>query len=252
MAGEAIQPAHRSAGVDVAPERIEAGQEALAILEPVHGDILGQLKILHAGAGRREGPVRGPQVAGLEPLRQAAQADKGRHVTVAAQPGYDRAERRMMGGQVDARVVACAGLDVRMLLARDDGADAGELVPHLRLQGEVLADLHAGDIGRDRLEFAAILDRGIRLEVIHVDVRRAARQVNQDGGLGSPWSGAAGAGALPEQLGEREARAEGADLEEVAPRQAVAEALLGTPDCEHGSSPCDRNGPAAVTTPILL
>ena len=33
---------------------------------------------------------------------------------------------------------------------------------------------------------------------------------------------------------------------------AVAESLLGTPDREHGSFPCDRNGPAAVTTPILV
>ena len=47
-----------------------------------------------------------------------------------------------------------------------------------------------------------------------------------------------GTGAQPQQLGERQARAEGADLEEVTPRHAVAEALLATPDREHDSPPC--------------
>ena len=47
--------------------------------------------------------------------------------------------------------------------------------------------------------------------------------------------GAAGGRAQPQHVGQRQAGAEGADLEEVAPRHAVAEALLGTPDREHGT-----------------
>ena len=44
----------------------------------------------------------------------------------------------------------------------DERADDGELVPHPGLQREVLADLHAGDVGGDRLELAAELRRARR------------------------------------------------------------------------------------------
>ena len=44
-------------------------------------------------------------------------------------------------------------------------------------QGKVLADLHARHVGRDRFELAAKLHGSIRLEVVHVQVRRTARAV---------------------------------------------------------------------------
>ena len=45
------------------------------------------------------------------------------------------------------------------------------------------------------------------------------------------------AGAQAEHLGQRQAGAEGADLEEVAPRDAVAEPLAGAPECQHVKNP---------------
>ena len=49
-------------------------------------------------------------------------------------------------------VLAVAGHDQRVgvLVDGDDRADDGQLVPHVGLQREVLADLHAGDVGLDR------------------------------------------------------------------------------------------------------
>ena len=74
----------------------------------------------------------------------------------------DRAERRVVGGPVLALAVAGHDQRVGVLVDGDERADDGELVPHLRLQREVLADLHAGDVGVDRLELAAELGRARR------------------------------------------------------------------------------------------
>ena len=136
----------------------------------------------------------------------------------------------------------------------DDGANAGELVPHAGLQREVFADLHAGNVGLDRLEFAAEFGRSVRLEVVHVHVRRAAGQVNHDGGL---WPRRCGlmagvvAWALQAQhVGEGQAGAERADLEEIAAVNAVAEVLFGSQEVKHDAFPleCEK----CVSSPILV
>ena len=146
---------------------------------------LASLQVRVARAARRERPVRDAEEARLGAAAHAAQADERRHVaaSLAAQLRHDRAERRVVGGAVDALAVAGHDERVGVLVDRDDRADDGELVPHLGLQREVLADLHAGDVGRDRLELAAELRRGVGLEVVHVHVRRAAGQVDHDGRL---------------------------------------------------------------------
>ena len=51
------------------------------------------------------------------------------------------------------------------------------------LQRHQLADFHARDVRLDRLELATILHRRLRLQIIHVDVRRGAAQVDHDDGL---------------------------------------------------------------------
>jgi DNA gyrase/topoisomerase IV subunit B len=45
---------------------------------------------------------------------------------------------------------------------------------------QVLANLHTGSAGGDRLEFAAGLLRGVGLEVVHILRRGAAEQVQHD------------------------------------------------------------------------
>ena len=113
----------------------------------------------------------------------------------------------------------------------------GQFVPHFRLPREQFANLHAGHVGRDRAEFAAEFLGCVRLEVVHVDVRRAAGQVNQDGGLvGSPLRRGR-VGAEPQQVGQGQAGAEGTDLEKVAAVDAVAVTLLGAENREHGNNP---------------
>ena len=90
----------------------------------------------------------------------------------------------------------------------------------------MLADLHAGHLGGDRLELAAHLRRGVRLEVERVDVAGAAGEEDEDHrlrprppragrtpGRGNGPVGQEGGQADPEQ-------ARVADLQEFAPRDA--------------------------------
>ena len=106
---------------------------------------------------------------------------------------------------------------VGVLVHGDERTNHRQLVPHTRLQWEMLADLHAGHVGGDGFELAAEFFRRVGLEIIHVEVRRTARQVDHDGGLVSDRRDAgrtagAGRGAETEHLRQRQAGAEGADL----------------------------------------
>ena len=109
--------------------------------------------------------------------------------------------------------VAVAGhhVGIGVFVHRYEGADAGELVPHLRLEREVFADLDAGNVRLDGIEVAPELLGGVGLEVVHVHVRRAARQVDEDNRL-APGGTAGGAGAKAEHFRQRDRRAERADL----------------------------------------
>ena len=55
-----------------------------------------------------------------------------------------------------------------------------ELVHDAGLLRHQLAALHAGHVAADRLELAAKFDRGARLHVVHVQMRRAAVQEDHD------------------------------------------------------------------------
>ena len=67
-------------------------------------------------------------------------------------------------------------------------------------QRHQLADLHAGQAGRDRLERAAIFGGGVGLQVVHVDVAGAAAEHDVDDRLG-PRSGA-GLSFATQQVGQ--------------------------------------------------
>ena len=47
-------------------------------------------------------------------------------------------------------------------------------------QRQMLANVDAGNAGRNRLERAANLRRGVRLEIEHIQVRRPAEQIDED------------------------------------------------------------------------
>ena len=68
-------------------------------------------------------------------------------------------------------------------------ADDGQFVRDLRLEREKLADVHAGDVCLDRLELAAVLDRSVRLQIIHIDVTWPAVEVDHDDGLAGGGAG---------------------------------------------------------------
>ena len=81
---------------------------------------------------------------------------------------------RFAAGQDVLHAVAVAGKVV------GDGANQGELVGQLSVQGQQFADIEAGHLGADRLEVAAIFGRGVRLHVVRFHVRRPARQPQED------------------------------------------------------------------------
>ena len=115
----------------------------------------------------------------------------------------------LVAGQHPLRAHAVAGVGV---VRR---ADDGELVHDLGLLRQVLADLDAGHVGGDRLELAAELGRGVRLEIVHVDVAGPAGLPDQDDRLAVRWR--CPVRPEPEQARQRQAaEGERADLEEAS------------------------------------
>ncbi len=144
----------------------------------------------------------------------------------------------MVGRAVDAVAVTGHDQGIRMLVDRDHGANDGQFVPHPGLQGHVLTDLHAGNIGGYRSKLAADLRGSIRFEVVHVQVRRSTRQIDHDGGPGG--AGLAfglGLGPGAKHAGQGQSGPESPDLEKVTAADAVAERVPGSLQSQHGGSP---------------
>ena len=105
-------------------------------------------------------------------------------------------------------------------LGRGHAPDQREPIHHLRELREDLADPHAGDRGVDRLELAADVGGRVGLGVERVEVRRAAREPDQDAALGLGRPGfrrpaRRQQGTEPEEVVEAQAEgAEQADAEE--------------------------------------
>ena len=111
----------------------------------------------------------------------------------------------------------------------------GQLVGDLRLFGEQLADIEAGDVGLDWLELTAILGRGLRLEVVHIDVRRAARKDHHDHGFAGRSN--AGGSLPPEDISQREAAAtQRPGSQKIAAAVTVAIGVFSSQDTQHNRS----------------
>jgi hypothetical protein len=111
------------------------------------------------------------------------QADvRGNLAVAASESTDDRAE----GGTF--RRLGKTGINLfQFMLHRLDElkrADQGQLVGNAGLKWEEFADVHAGNIGPDRLEFPAKLGRGIRFQVVHVDMAGSASEADHDD---RPW-----------------------------------------------------------------
>src|SRR5207248_1306946 len=90
---------------------------------------------------------------------------------------------------------------------------------------ELLADLDAGNAGRDGLQLAADLGPGVRLGVERVEVARPAVHPQDDARLVRlPGCGRSPGGERPEPAGERRRADPGrGEAEQFAPRQGSAE-----------------------------
>ena len=118
-----------------------------------------------------------------------------------------------------------------------DAAHERELVRDLRVQRKDFADLKVGIVRADRLERPANLARRVRLHVEGVELGRRAEIEDEDARLVAPRPSASrpcacAAASLRHRKAER---AERADLEEIATRDAVAGGDgAGAGDLEHG------------------
>ena len=191
---------------------------------------------MRAGAVNGEAPaqhrrqrdvVRQVGARGLERLAHRAHAGR---VGVARDQLVD-VHRLLAAGETRQRVVA-PGLVVHRAQDR-------ELVRPLRGLRHVLANLDAGNVCLNRLELAANLHRGVRLQVPDVLRRHAAVQVDDDDVLRDGiWLVGRGVSPLGrEQVRERETRAEdgrGADGERLAARDPVAEPVRVAEYAKHG------------------
>src|SRR5579872_5251231 len=118
---------------------------------------------------------------------------------------------------------------------RPEPANNRKLVGNSRLLGKQLANVEAGNIGFDRIKLAAILGGSVGLEVVHVDMARAARQVDHDDRLLPKLPRVSPLGSQTKQVGQRQtAEAERANTQEFSPRVTAAGVSLGSKQVEHG------------------
>src|SRR5581483_1537439 len=94
-----------------------------------------------------------------------------------------------------------------------------------------------GYVGGDGPKFPAILGGSSVLKGKSVDVRRPAAQENHRDGLGGLAGSAVFLRSQPQQVGQGQPGAQGADLEEIAAADTVAERLAGTPESQHENAP---------------
>ncbi len=230
---EGVQPLDVARRVDVAADRVEVTQQLPPIVQtrsvhPARQLQIAYLEVVGVGIG-----VRSEWIVRRSEVRRLAQTEGPRQVDVSRQPRLvgplhpcrDRSARgidvvvdldgRLIAGKHPLRSHAVAGVGVV------GGAQDRQLVHHLGLVRQVLADLNAGDVGADRLELAANLRRGTGLQVVGVQMAGPAGLPDQDDGLAAlGGSGSlAGAGLQAKQARQRQtAEGQAAHLQQGATR----------------------------------
>ena len=257
---ERIHAVEGARGVDVAPQPIDVTKQAAPVGEAGLGEVF-EHDVGARGAIGAEGGVRHPEEAG-EPRRAVGrmagvggEPDEGRHRLVDAAEkfaGHRPHARPAAGGLVADGAAGVA--DEGVVIAVGGAVDTPQRDALVHDPGEprhVLADLDAGNVGRDRLELPADLRRGVHLQVVHVLVAGGPAHVDHDHRLVRPVAGGLLGG---KDLWQREAaHGERADAEHVAPGEAIAKP--GTPatfridDREHRVFLQPRLGRAARPRP---
>ncbi len=207
-----VHSLHHTVGIDLAAHAIEARPQPSAIRELGDGDLI-QFQVRHSRAFGLKRRIRGSEEPGLADVRPGhvprspREPDKRRHAEIDwALQLCDRRPDARSAAKSAQRILAPAGHALeRVVLAgrADNRANDSELGHERSDPREHLANLNAGDRGRDWLELAANLDGRLGLDVPHVLMGRAAGQKNVDDGFMPRWYG--GLGLRAEQVGQRKA-----------------------------------------------
>ncbi len=235
LLGEGVHSLERARRIDFAAQVVEALQQGLAVGQPLHRNAA-QHHVVPGRSHRAEGGQCGAQEAGaglvVGSVRAGVtEADERRHGRIdrSLNAGDGGAELRPAAGwRWFGRVVAVVDLDgVVAALVADQGAHEHQFVHDPGQARQGLADLDSRDIGRGRLPRAGDFLGGVRLEVEHVLMRRAADQVDQDHRFLGRADARVGLGSKQLRQGQP-AQAKGADLEETPAGQLVRSASPGS------------------------
>lgn len=242
--GEAVGGFDGTAGVDVAAEAIEAGEEGAAVAEAFEGDVI-ESEVFGAGAAvRAEGGVGHAEVARVtggavgRVTGFGGEADEGGDGGVGGAVEFGDygahggpAAGRLFGdgaaGVADEGIVVAAGGAVH-------GADGDEFVHDPRAVGHVFGDVDAGDVSAGGAMGAADLDGSVHFKIDHVLVRWGTGEVDHDDRLVGAFDAGEFLGSEHLWKGEA-AEGETTDAEHVAAGDPVAEASGGrTEEIQHG------------------
>ena len=256
LTGEVVHGLNLAVGIHLAAHAVEALDEPAPVGEAVDGEALGEREVRQGeGAGIRrvhaglEGQALRAEVGGAGAGNHLGNHHVGRQrgVLMLKLLGHDGPDARV---RVDAfvRPVFLAGEDdlvavgvvhAAVFLAVGDAADDGELVHDLGGQGQVLADVNAGDAGGDGVELAAKLAGRVGLRVPGLVLRRAAALVEDDDGVLALGGTGLGLRLGAEKIGKCQAGgAEHAGVDEAATRHVEAAELVTTRiDSSHSERP---------------
>ena len=194
LGGKPVQTLHHPRGIAATLESVELGKQVAAVGESVESQAIGRVEVADLRPAEQvaldwERVEAGAEVGRLAERRRVRDGDVGRHAWPAgpSDPGGDRADARAVVasgvrlGRGEARhdpVRARAVVGRRVVQAPDDR----QLVHDPRLAREQLADRDAGDIRRDRPEFAPEFPGRVGLQVVGIDVAGAAPEKDLDDG----------------------------------------------------------------------
>ena len=149
---------------EVRASRVRAEEERLVST----AEIRGRLPVQRTGSGVadlvRQDDRRRQRAATAEDFRDHRAAVRLHAVRVEVVPGHHPA-------------LAVFVSRSRLVM---QAANQRDLVHHARHQRKVLADLNAGDVRVDRLEFSSDLRRSLRLHVPRIELPRRSNQKNRD------------------------------------------------------------------------
>ena len=220
---ELVHRGQDAGAIGLAAHLVEVGQQPFTVValgrqRRVHDEVLHRKfrRIRIADHGERR--VGRPQVGGAEAehvhvaaaLVHAGDVVGQADVAALADLGRHRADHRIIVDEAGRLLGIAAGEEALVAAAVvgevvGDGADERVAIGDAGMARQMLADLHARHIGRDRLEVAAVLGRGVGLHVVGFHVRRPARQPQQDDRRVVGSSGFLGLGAEAHYVGQADA-----------------------------------------------